>query len=335
MKKSTKVFKVSDPSNNVYGFRVRTSGIRLEQFLENPVCLLNHNYDKVMGTWEDLTMLGTALTGVPVFDTEDPEAEKIYNKVEKDLIKGASIGILPIANDGDEITECELLEISVTPVPANRNALVIYNAERVQLNADEARQYLLSIQDNKNHDKKSNMNEKLRNALVALCVQAGLTIQLSADSKDEDAVTAIERVGNSITALKLSNVELKASNDRYKTAEDEAKSKEGIALVDAAIADKRTTADKRENWLKLFAADPELTKSTLEGLKPVTLSVIPGAEKAKETADDLKERESWTFDDYAEKASVDLAAMQTNDPEKFKKLYDAKVVKLKAAGAIA
>lgn len=149
MKKSTKVFRCSDLSQNVYGFHVNTAGIKLDAFLENPVCLLNHNYDIILGHWEDVVINGNALQGVPVFDTEDPEANKYYGQVERGFLRGASIGILPLAVTGDTITSSELLEITITPVPANRNALVMYNTSGVALNTDEARDFVLSITDSK------------------------------------------------------------------------------------------------------------------------------------------------------------------------------------------
>lgn len=147
MKKSTKLFKCSDPSQNVYGFSVITSGIQLDSFKKNPVCLLNHNYDKVLGVWEDVTIIGNTLQGVPVFDTEDPEANKFFGQVERDIIKGASIGIIPLSVSGDQVTSCELLEISITPVPANRNALVMYTTDGLALGEGDVKNYVLSITD--------------------------------------------------------------------------------------------------------------------------------------------------------------------------------------------
>lgn len=286
-----------------------------------------------MGSWTDVLLSGNVLQGVPVFDTEDDEANKYYGQVERDVIKGASIGIIPLAVDGNEITACELLEISITPVPANRNALVIYNAKGQKLNAKEAKAYMLSINSTQTETDKNSktMDKDLLAALVLLCANAGITVQLSADSKNEDAVNAINKVGNIVTSLKLTNTQLKASNDAYQVAELNAKNAEAASTVDAAIADKRITAAQRETFIKLFAADADLAKSTLEALKPVQLTAIPGAAAAQQVAG----REAWTLDDWAKNDSVGLSAMQVNEPEKFNALYEAKVTNLKAAGAIA
>ncbi len=145
MKKSSKTFKCSDSSVNVYGMKVKTSGIKLTDFMLNPVCLLNHNYDKVLGKWTDVQLIGDVLTAVPMIDIEDEEANRIGGQIEREVIKGASIGIIPLSVLGNEIIESQLLEISITPVPANRNALVIYDANGSQLNVDQVKNYVLSI----------------------------------------------------------------------------------------------------------------------------------------------------------------------------------------------
>lgn len=337
MKKSTKVFKVSDPSQNVYGMTVRTSGIQTENFIANPTCLLNHDYNIILGLWEDLTITGKDMTAVPVLDDDDPEALKYYGKVERDLLKGASIGIIPLAVEGEEITKCELLEISLTPVPANRNALVIYSADRVALNVDEAKAYMLSVQSKPDKKQKpsSKMNENLRAALMLLCVQSGLTIQLSADTEDGAIVEAIQKVGAKITSLTLSVNQLKTDNDKFKSDAEALQLSANTALVDQAIEDKMITADSRQQWLNLCAVSPELAKSTLAGLKPVTLSAIPGAEDAHKKQEEIKGREAWTFEDYQKNDGMALSAMQTQDAPKFNKLYNDYCLKLKAQGAIA
>mgnify|MGYP003375424942 FL=1 len=41
--KKTKTFVLHDESVNTYGFRMLTSGAVLDEFIKNPVMLLNHN----------------------------------------------------------------------------------------------------------------------------------------------------------------------------------------------------------------------------------------------------------------------------------------------------
>lgn len=315
---------------------VRTSGIRLEDFLKNPVCLLNHNYDKVLGLWEDVQKVGTTLSGVPVFDTEDADANKYYGQVERDVLKGSSIGIIPITVEGTEIVESDLLEISITPVPGNRNALVIYNAKGVRLDAKEAQAYLLAISPTQKEDENNPkfMNPKLLAALVMLCANAGLTVQLSATPTDTELEAAIAGISNKVTALNLSNSQLTAVNIAFKAKETAAIEIEKSTVLNLAVLEKRITESQRETFSKLWDADPALAKETLTAMAPVTLSVIPGAKKAAEDQQSADEKANWTFDDFATNAPLELTAMQAANPEKFNQLYDNKVTALKAAGAI-
>lgn len=137
LKRSTKKFILSDESTNSYSIKVLTAGIRTEEFLKNPVGLLNHNYDKVICLWSDINIEGKSLTGVPLFDGNDAEALKICQKVDDDIIKGCSIGITALAWDGNIITDCILKEISITPLPSNKNAVVLYSKNNVQLSYDQ------------------------------------------------------------------------------------------------------------------------------------------------------------------------------------------------------
>lgn len=148
MKTSTKRFVLSDQTKNLYGFTTITAGIDLSAFKDNPVMLYNHDYDKLIGVWVDWRIEGTQLTAAPAFDDNDPYAMKQFNKVEAGILKGASIGISPLQFDEakSEMSASLLLEASLTPVPNNQNALAIYNAVGQQLSAEQARMYLLSIQ---------------------------------------------------------------------------------------------------------------------------------------------------------------------------------------------
>lgn len=334
MKKSTKTFNCSDATQNVYGLKVNTEGIDTTGFEQNPVLLLNHNYDKVMGTWVDLQKVDGKLTATPVFDTEDEEANKFYGKVERDMIKGASIGIIPLSVVNKVIVKSELLEISLTPVPANRNALVLYNNKGQQLSAQSAEAYLLSINQPFENTEKENMNPKLIAIVSLMSAQAKLPVQLSATPTDAEVENALNGIANKLTALELSNQQLTAANDASLAKEQAAKELEKTNLLNLAVSEKRITEAQRETFSKLFDADADLAKSTLEALKPVNLTAIPGAVQAAAATAQDAEKANWTFDDYAEKAPLELSAMRDNNADKFNGLYNAKVNAMRANGAI-
>lgn len=337
MKKSSKTFKCSDPSKNIYGLTVRTEGIKMEGFNENPVCLYNHDYNVVLGAWTDYKFSGSDLVGVPMFDTENSTANNYYGQVERDVIKGASIGIIPLKVVGNEIVESELMEISITPVPANRNALVLYDTKGVRLSAKEAKVYLLSVQKQSEIEFKDKfMNANLLAALITLSANAGITLQLSASPTDEEVLGAITGIGNKLNALNLSNTQLKTANDAFTAKETAALAVEKTTLLNLAVSNKQITEAQREQWGNLYDANPELCKATLAGLPKVDLSVkIPGAEDNAKQENASAEKANWSFDDYANKAPLELSAMEFKNPAEYQKLVDAKVAAVIATGSVA
>lgn len=341
MKKSTKTFIVTDENFNVYGFKVRSSGIKMDRFFSNPVCTLNHNYEKIIGLWPDMQMEGTKWLGIPSFDENDPEALKIADKIEQGIIKTASIGILPIRVEGEWVEESELLEIAIAPVPGNKNAMVkLYSSEGIALSDSDAKKLLLSVtqtQLNINPENlKESMTEKQRMAFIALCMQAGLTMNLNATSSDEEVIATMQKVGEKITSLNLTVQQLTTAENLRVKAEKDAIELEVKTSVDLAITNKIATADERDDLIQLGAFNPKLLKSTLDKRKPVALSVvIPGQQDGKVKQEESADRAAWTFKDFLEKDGVALSAMQVNDPGRFNTLYSAYQIQLKVSGAIA
>jgi len=337
MKKSTKTFVLSDESLNLYAFKVLTAGIDLDSFKANPIMLYDHDYTKPIGQWTDLQIQGTQLTGVPMFDEEDPEAMKFCSKVEQGILKGASIGISPIQfNEATgEMEKCSIKETSITPVPANKNAIALYNSKGQKLNGEEAKQYLLSLRSTEaapKTEKQTNMYQKTIPALVALCLQAGHTVNLSAQSTDDEVEAVVKKVGDKITELtgKVLTLETQAKTAKEKEVED---------LVDAAIAEKRLSASDKQAFVDFGKMNLTALKTTLIALKapevkatitaPAGGAGAPGA--GAPAADD---KAAWTFDDFALKAPAELELMQGADPTRFQKLLSAKTASVRAIAQI-
>jgi len=153
-------FLLSDESLNSYGFWVKTSGIDLKQFKKNPVMLYNHDHYGVLpiGKWTNIRVEDNKLMADAEFDAEDEFAQKIAKKVEKNYIKGVSVGFDPkklseqkadlkSGQTRPTITHSELLEASITPFPSNRNALKLKqaNGDIVQLSANNANNVIPQI----------------------------------------------------------------------------------------------------------------------------------------------------------------------------------------------
>ncbi|MEJ7778445.1 MAG: HK97 family phage prohead protease [Daejeonella sp.] len=146
MKTVDRRFILSDETVNSFGFKVLTAGIDFQGYLSNPVMLYNHNFDKLIGQFTDLLVSEGKLTGLPSFDEEDPEAMKYCNKAEQGILNGASIGLTPIEFDeqAHEMKRCSIKEISLTPVPANENAIAVYSLAGKKLAVSDVSGYLLS-----------------------------------------------------------------------------------------------------------------------------------------------------------------------------------------------
>ena len=80
---------------NSYGFKIKTAGIDLKRFEANPVMLDGHNPSNlsVIGKWTEIKAENGKLSADTDFDMEDENAKTIAGKVERGVIKGASMGI--------------------------------------------------------------------------------------------------------------------------------------------------------------------------------------------------------------------------------------------------
>nr|DAO02666.1 MAG TPA: prohead serine protease [Caudoviricetes sp.] len=144
---SQKRIILSDSSLNRYGYRVLTSGLILKAFKQNPVMLYMHLRDegsplwgnyKAIGHWEDIQIDGDKLSAIPVFDMVDDLSKEVAAKYEAGTFSAASIGIRIIATSANKdlllpgqtretITEAEIMEASIVDIPANANAVRLYD----------------------------------------------------------------------------------------------------------------------------------------------------------------------------------------------------------------
>lgn len=123
---------------NRYGFRLLPEGGRLNSYKKNPVLLYDHgSHGKQqhipIGRLE-VALQNGVLVGVPEFDMDDKFAAGIAKKWNKGYLNAGSVGFEPITLTGDPelilpgqtnetVSEWELLEVSITPLPADRDAV--------------------------------------------------------------------------------------------------------------------------------------------------------------------------------------------------------------------
>lgn len=288
---------------NSYGFKTDVKGINLSRFEKNPVMLYQHNPHMVIGRWEDIKIEGGQLSATPVFDMEDPEAAEIARKVEQGFIKGCSMGIvikqMTRAKGIDTATESVLLEASIVSIPADENALVVYDSED--------KQNQLSINDfNKLFyimEKKEKPELQPDNSEITLS-QRNMELQAQVDEQT-DTIKALN--------AKIDELKRDLAERDYREAE---------AFVDKAIADGKITEEVKSEALSFYLSFPKETEKLFGAIKAQTAE--PEAQNQVSLASMLKKTApaSATWDELDRAGK--LRNLKAENIEEFKRLYKEK-----------
>ena len=204
-----KVVLCDSTTINSYGFRTDVKGIDLERFKKNPVMLYNHNPLQVIGKWENIDIFGDQLIAEPVFDMEDPFAAEVERKVEQGFIKGCSMGIviknLTQTKGIDTATNSVLLEASIVSIPADENALVVYEDEKQQkkLSINEFNKLFYQMEANKNNKPIDNSQLTIDNLQAELAAKNDIISDLSAQVNELKKDLAEREFHEAETAINL------------------------------------------------------------------------------------------------------------------------------------
>lgn len=255
-----------ETKKNQYGFRVRNSGLQLARFESNPVMLDSHNTKKVIGRWEEIQIEGHLLTAVAVFDMDDPESAIIAGKVEREFIKGASLGLDPYTmnnfvqgfDDTYDLVESEILEASIVSIPNNANAISVKlfaNTEDSikEFTEQEVSAILLMASDFKNF----NFHNPMKKITLTLSAISALGLPGNTLEHDENLVN--EKIVKLHADLETANTKIKG----FEELEADKKAKLSATTVDADIKAGKIDATKKEDYIKLHAQFPDLYKSTV------------------------------------------------------------------------
>lgn len=311
-----KSFILHDESVNTYGFRMLTSGANLEEFIKNPVMLLNHeDYDLPIGRWENIRIEGTQILADAVFDEGDPRAAEIKRKVDNDFIRMASIGAWPPEEKSDAynlmmsgqilptVTKWTVREASITTIGANHNALAFYDRESEKLIDLNDRSSLIKLMDHNNNIKNQ----------FKMSVLTGV-LKLQDNASEAEVYSAVQGIIKNNDRLKSENETLTAAIDKMNKEKKDSQKQEAITLSDAAIKAGRYDAKGKESLLKLFDADFEGTKAMLAAI-PHRASVAAqiNSGNGNVSLGDLKDK-SWEQLDKAGK----LMELKDNHPDVYK-----------------
>lgn len=130
-------FVISTESVDTYRTVWKMDGWDLEQYRQNPVVAYNHyatgpNPDTIIGTSE-VRKEGNQLVATLILEEGNPIADRVQSKLEKGILRGASIGAIPMdghwgkRSDGEDpdvfyFTKQRLMEWSVVSIPSNPDA---------------------------------------------------------------------------------------------------------------------------------------------------------------------------------------------------------------------
>ncbi len=288
---------------NSYGFRTALEGVDLSRFRKNPVMLYNHDPERVIGRWEDLDIEDGQLTATPVFDLEDTFAAEIARKAFAGFIKGCSMGIMIKAMATDEngvnvATKSVLLEASIVSIPADENALVVYE--------DEDRKKQLSINEfNTLYYKMETKEKTLAEDMER--TESAEVVTLRAQVADKDAQIA----------------ELNATVDTLRKDLAELEYREAEKFADAAIADGKITEDVKGEAISFYLSFPKETVKLFGSIKGKADEADAQQVSLAQMVQNGKDTTNKTWDEL-DRIPGALKALKADNPEEFKRLYREK-----------
>lgn len=139
-------FVISDGTPDRMNDIVSLNGIRLNEYRQNPIVLLQHDSDRPVGRSTSIGVSGGKLRAtVELASDISPDAAHARNLISGGILKASSIGFMPIAFDinyqrqGFDFHETALLEWSLVSVPAAPGALI--EAGQVKASPEQRRRF--------------------------------------------------------------------------------------------------------------------------------------------------------------------------------------------------
>lgn len=313
---------------NTYGFSILTEGIGLTRFSKNPIMLSDHwnSNSNVIGKWQDVKKEGGLLTAIPDFDTDDDDAAKIAGKVERDYIKACSMGIIFDREDltviGGKVilTKCELIEVSIVPVPSNANSVRLMHADGKPMEEKEIQELSLSVIPGiKNPELNLNIDNMKKIILSMGALMALGFKDQPTDGLDASVVEAkIVELSGTVESLTKKNDALELAAKNAKEAEAAAAKSRIETKVSLAITNGQIIASQKEDMVNLGLAS-ENALDTLISAMPVKKNFAAGVT----TPSGNGTEEVKTMEDFQKLGTDAQLAYKNDNPEEYKKLVES------------
>lgn len=305
-------FVICDNTLNRYRWRLLVEGIDLEGFRKNPVACVQHDTWKMpVGRWENVRVEDGVLKGTCVFDPNDEEAVKLYWKYKDGYMNAVSLHIRPLEESDDAavlvegqkyptVVKSELIEVSLVTVPGQKNAVRLMNEDgsdyRLGILTEEARPKGPATQQKRNNMSKETENQPEKTGAELAEENRQLQLKLDESRKlNAKNLVALHSQRGVVAAGEVEHLEKLALLD-YDSVEKMLNARE---VPDPGKSEPEKEDPKGDQGKQLAA---ELEK--LQG----------GAGKVED------ERKGWDYLEWTKKDPRGLAAMEQNEPERFKKL---------------
>lgn len=300
---------ISSGEVNRYGYKVLAEGIVLDHYLKNPILLYNHDGNVMsIGKMNDLSIEDNngrmMLTGVPEFDSDDPLAMDIARKYEKGYINACSIGHDPIEISSaaehiepgqvyETITKTELMEISMTNIPADREAV------RMRLSTGE----LVSIPKLVNNINNNTMNDEIKEKL-------GLDVE----AEDQEVLAAIDSL----------LLELKNAQSELEEALMELGTDNGHVTEETELSYRKMARTNYKDVKKIFSTVVKGPNSE-DSKSASKLSIVEAIKYSARKSQGGQGASEATFKELSMDNPKELLRIQREEPERYKLLADAYV----------
>lgn len=216
-KNMTATFKISDAQTDRMGEIVDQKSWNFNNYMLNPVLLWGHDPsqpENVLGTTLELTYddKEDATFAKVSFDRDiNAKADLIFQQVARGTLRTVSVGMIVHSEDSEKdqtiLKDCELLEISVVPIPANPRAIALAFTEGSISKKDalfmkeSMEKELMLLQSELNNDKKELVMNKVAKVKAAISKKAAAGDLSDDDTKFlTDLLSAINDIDTHIDA---------------------------------------------------------------------------------------------------------------------------------------
>jgi len=130
-------------TTDTYGTRIRVSQRALDNYMQNPLLLFNHDVHNPIGTVRSLKYVGSQLRAEAVIhpDAKTPAGANIADLVRSGVLRAFSVRIDDVTEkqqrDYTQLDADTMDELSVVTLPSNRPSLFQMRSKNIQIHGAE------------------------------------------------------------------------------------------------------------------------------------------------------------------------------------------------------